>query len=261
MLDEPAMRGPAIRALAAYQNATIPKMILRYYKELRPDERQDAITTLASRPAYALALLDAVAAKQVPRSDVTAFTARQLQDLGDKKVSERLAKVLGQLRQSSGEKKTLIAKYKALLTPEILAKADPAHGRLVFNRTCFQCHTLFGAGNKIGPDLTGSNRSDLHYILENMIDPSAMIGNDYRLTNIVTDGGRLVSGIIVEETERALTVQTATERLVIPKNNIEVRRESPVSMMPEGQIEQMSFTELRDLIGYLRSKEQIPLRK
>jgi putative heme-binding domain-containing protein len=101
----------------------------------------------------------------------------------------------------------------------------------------------------------------LHYLLENMIDPSAVIGSDYRLTNILTKNGRLIPGIIVEETDRAVTVQTATERLVLSKSDIETRRVSSVSLMPEGQIEQMSFTELRDLIGYLQSKEQVALPK
>jgi putative membrane-bound dehydrogenase-like protein len=259
LLGEPVVRGPVIRALAAYQAEQTPQAILRHYQVLTPSEKQDAVATLSSRPSYALALLGAVAAGKVPRSDITVFTARQLQDLGDKKVSERLGQVWGQVRQSNADRKKLMAKYQAMLTPEVLGKANPANGRLVFNRTCFQCHRLFGAGNRIGPDLTGSNRSDVYYILENMIDPSATIGNDYRLTNIVTDSGRLISGIIVEETDRAVTIQTATERLVVAKSDIETRRASPVSMMPEGQIEQMSFTELRDLIGYLRSKQQVPL--
>jgi putative heme-binding domain-containing protein len=261
LLPEPAVRGSTIRALAAYGNDDTPKSILRWYKDLTPEEKQDAISTLASRPSYALALLDAVEKKQVPRGDLTPFTARQLQDLRDKQVSQKLEKVWGQLRQTSAEKKALIAEYKALLKPEILAKADRSQGRLVFKKTCFQCHMLFGEGNKIGPDLTGAGRFDLHYLLENMIDPSAVIGSDYRLTNILTKNGRLIPGIIVEETDRAVTVQTATERLVLSKSDIETRRVSSVSLMPEGQIEQMSFTELRDLIGYLQSKEQMALPK
>jgi mono/diheme cytochrome c family protein len=126
-------------------------------------EKQDAINTLASRPSYALALLTAIERKQVPRADVSIFTARQLKDLRDRRVTEKLDKVWGQIRQTPAEKTALIAKYKALLTPQALAGANLPQGRAVFNRTCYQCHTLFGAGNKIGPDLTGSNRFDLHY--------------------------------------------------------------------------------------------------
>src|SRR5262249_34539188 len=79
--------------------------------------------------------------------------------------------------------------------------------------------------------------------------------------NIFTKKGRLVSGIIVEETDRAVTVQTLTERVVVPKVDIEERQVSNVSMMPEGQLEKLKPDELRDLVAYLASKKQVPLPK
>ena len=80
-----------------------------------------------------------------------------------------------------------------------------------------------GEGQAIGPDLTGSQRGNLDYILENAVDPSGSIGSDYRLTNITTAKGRLLAGIVIEETDRALTVQTATEKVIVPKGEIEER--------------------------------------
>jgi putative membrane-bound dehydrogenase-like protein len=259
LLDEKPMRGAALRGLAAYHDAETPKQILRVYSSLTDVQKQDAISTLASRPQYALSLLTALEKKQIPKADVTPFTARQLQNLKNKEVSARLESVWGSLRQTPAEKKALIEKYKKMLTRDVLAKADLPKGRVVFNKTCAQCHKLFGEGHSIGPDLTGSDRANLHYILENSVDPSAVIGSDYRLTNINTKQGRLISGIIVEETDRAVTVQTATERIVLPKVDIEERKVSDVSMMPEGQLEKMTPEELRDLVGYLASKTQVPL--
>src|SRR5262249_48542567 len=101
----------------------------------------------------------------------------------------------------------------------------------------------------------------LHYILENSVDPSAVIGRDYLLNNIFTKKGRLVSGIIVEETDRAVTVQTLTERVVVPKADIEDREGSSGSMRPEGQLVKLKPDERRDLVGYLASKKQVPLPK
>jgi putative heme-binding domain-containing protein len=259
LLKDEAMRGQAMRALAGFADPEIPTAILKLYPSLRPEQRQDALATLASRPAFALALLDAVEKKAIARTDISPFTARQMQDLKDAKVADRLARVWGQVRHSSTDKKALIAKYKSLLTADVLKKADPTRGRAVYQRTCFQCHSLFGEGNKIGPDLTGSNRNDLHYVLENIIDPSAIIGRDYQLTNVMTASGRLVAGIVVEETDRAITLQTANEKLVISRADIDERQVLPISMMPEGQIEQLTFAELRDLVAYLASKEQVPL--
>ena len=42
-----------------------------------------------------------------------------------------------------------------MLTPAVLKAADLPNGRLLFAKTCQQCHKLFGEGGTIGPDLTG----------------------------------------------------------------------------------------------------------
>lgn len=254
LLAEPALRGAAIRALAVTENDATPKTLLDLYASLTANEKQDVIATLSARPRSALALLEAIENGRVPRRDLSAFTARQLQDLGHAEVRARLTKVWGQSRASSQERRQRIEQYKQRLGTDVLAKADPDKGKLVFQRTCQQCHTLHGTGGRVGPDLTGSNRTELHYVLENLLDPSAFISRDYQLTNFVTQDGRLVAGIVVEETPRAVTVQTATDRLVLSKEDIEARKVSPVSMMPEGIVEQMSFEELRDLVAYLAIK-------
>ena len=86
LLDDRALRGPVLRALAAFSSTQTPKAILRVYQSLTSAEKQDALVTLASRPPYALALLEAIVRKQVPRADVSPFVARQMQDLGNKQV-------------------------------------------------------------------------------------------------------------------------------------------------------------------------------
>lgn len=258
LIADKALCGCALRGLAAFDDQQTPQIIVACYAKLGQVEKQDAITTLTSRVGYAKALLAALEAKQIPVVDVTAYTARQLNDLGDAEVSAHLKRVWGDLRPSSEDKKKVIARFKAELTPEVLQKADPQAGRLVFQKSCQQCHKLYGEGAKIGPELTGSNRANLDYILENAIDPSAVIGRDYRLTNILLNDGRVLSGILVEDTERALTVQTINQRIVLDKNDIDELQPSTVSMMPEGQLEKMQPLEVRNLLSYLATKEQVP---
>jgi putative heme-binding domain-containing protein len=151
-----------------------------------------------------------------------------------------------------------MAKYKELLGADNLP-ADPARGRLVFNRTCLQCHRLFDSGGDVGPDLTGSDRANPSYILENVLDPSAAVAHEYTLTNVATSDGRLLSGIIREQNERSLTIQTANERIVLPREDVEALKPSSVSMMPEGQLERLTPQEIRDLFAYLASSKQVPL--
>src|SRR5204863_2897935 len=107
------------------------------------------------------------------------------------------------------------AKFKNLLTGEYLKTANLANGRALYAKTCQQCHVLFGEGGKIGPDLTGANRSNLEYLLSNLVDPSAEIGRDYRMSLVATGGGRVVTGMILERTPSRLVIQTATERVTL----------------------------------------------
>ena len=178
LLADKAMRDPAIRALAAFNDAETPEFILRHYKDFTDAEKADAVATLASRPAYATALLDAMERGDVPTRDLSAFTARQLLGLNDKNLSDKLTKVWGVIRPASADKTKLLAHYLSLTPPDALKKADRSHGRAIFARTCAKCHTLFDDGGKIGPDLTGSQRINPEYVLTKVLDPNAVVAKD-----------------------------------------------------------------------------------
>jgi putative heme-binding domain-containing protein len=259
LLADRDLRRTALRGLASYSHEATPKLVLARYGELTADEKQDAVATLASRKDYALVLLDAVEKKAVPRGDVSAYIARQLYSLGDKRVTERVREVWGDVRDSSPEKQQQMARYKAILTPGALKNANPQNGRVVFNKTCQQCHKLFGEGGTIGPDLTGANRSDLDYLLFNVIDPSAEVAQDYRMSLVYLQSGRVVTGIIVERSPVRLIVQTATERLALSREDVDTIKDSPLSIMPEKQLDGLTKEQIRDLFAYLASKTQVPL--
>lgn len=259
LLADSDLRGTAIRRLAEYADDRTPAAILERYAELTPAERRDAVTTLSSRAGYALALLDALETKTVDRADVSAFVARQLHALGDPRVSARLREVWGAVRDSPEAKREQIATLKARLTPGELSRANVSNGRLLFGRICQQCHVLYGEGGVIGPDITGSNRADLDYILANLVDPSAEIGRGYQMKVVATTDGRVLTGLIPERSATGVVVQTATERVVVPVAEVESETTSPLSMMPEGQLDAMTTDQIRDLIGYLRTTRQVPL--
>lgn len=111
----------------------------------------------------------------------------------------------------------------------------------------------------IGPDITGSNRADLDSILATIVDPSAEIGHGYRMQVVATTDGRVLTGLIAERTATGIVLQTATDRIVVPLADVESERTSPVSMMPEGQLDTLAPDAIRDLIGYLRTTRQVPL--
>jgi putative heme-binding domain-containing protein len=259
LLADPAVRGAALRGLASYSDPGTPALILDRFASLTDAEKADAVATLASRPAYALALLDAMENGRVPRRDLSAFHARQLLAFNDKKLTDRLTKVWGSIRPPSRDKTTLLARYKAMVPPDALKNADRRHGRLLFLKNCATCHTLFNDGGKIGPDLTGSQRANPDYLLSKLIDPSAVVARDYQMTVVTTTTGRTISGLVKEETDKTLTMQTQNEVVRLAKSDIEERRRSPQSMMPDGLLTPLSLGEVRDLIAYVSGTGQVPL--
>jgi putative membrane-bound dehydrogenase-like protein len=261
LLEDKVLRGAAVRGLAAFSDEKTPGLLIKHYPSFSDAEKSDAVQTLASRPAYALALLDAVEKGTVPRADLSAFTARQLMGLNNKEVSERVAKVWGTVRPASKEKAALMKKYKAILTRDYLKSADLSNGRAVFQRTCATCHRLFDDGARIGPELTGSQRAKLDYFLDNVLDPSAVVANEYRMTVVELKNGRVLNGIVKEDNDRAVTLQTQNEQVIVPKSEIDSRRASPLSLMPDGLLDKLSTEEVRDLVGYLASPKQVALPK
>jgi hypothetical protein len=69
----------------------------------------------------------------------------------------------------------------------------------------------------------------------------------------------LISGIIREQSDASLVIQTANERIVLPREDLEAVKPSAISMMPEGLLEPLSTQEVRDLFTYLASTRQVPL--
>ncbi len=152
-----------------------------------------------------------------------------------------------------------MAKYQAELTPAVLKNADRSKGRQVFQQTCATCHVLFGEGSKIGPDLTGSQRTNLDYLLENILDPSAIVPVEYQVTVLALKDGRVITGLVKSDAGQVLMVQTEKELLRVPLADVDMRQKTKQSMMPDGLLTKLKDDEIRNLIGYLTGPVQVPL--
>lgn len=249
----------ALAGLARFDDPAIARQLAKSYRNFHPSERTAVIETLVSRVSFAAELLDQMAAGAISRGDLSAAQARQIRSFGDATLTERLAAVWGELRDSPVDKQQLIETLKRQLTPDRLAKADRRHGRAVFTKSCATCHRLFGSGAEIGPDLTGGNRKNLDYLLSNIVDPSAVVSKDHQMSVLLLSDGRVINGIITAENEAALTVQTAQGRQVISRSDIEERSPSKLSLMPDGLLQPLEPVDIADLVAYLMSETQVEL--
>lgn len=259
VLADRGLAGIAASGLALFDDPDLARLLIKTYRNQRPETRPQWISILVSRPSFARLLLQAMEQGVLPRQDLTSYHVRQLHSLGDPEIDQKVTEVWGELRDSPIEKRQQIAQWKTRLTASVLQQADLSHGRLQFNTICGKCHRLFGEGQTIGPDLTGSNRNNLDYLLENMIDPSAVVNKDFRMTIVQLADGRVLNGVVVAQTDRTITLQSLTEKLTLEKTEIEEMRATSLSPMPEGQLEKLTPEEVRDLVGYLMSPHQIPL--
>jgi putative membrane-bound dehydrogenase-like protein len=259
LLDVRFLNAVAVRGLALADDPALGRKIAKSYRAFHPSDRPGVIDVLASRQAFATAMLDEMAAGGIPRGDVTAFQARQVVNLGDESLTERLGSVWGRLRDPSADRASRIASWKARLDGPTLARADLSNGRAVFQKTCASCHALYGRGGNLGPDLTGANRDNIDYLLQNVLDPSATVTADYRVTVLQLDDGRVLSGLIKARTDRTVTLQTVNEALTIETATIEGEKLTDQSIMPDGQLDPMTSDQVRDLVAYLMARTQVAL--
>ena len=256
LIDEPALTLSAIRGYAIVRNDEAPAVLISRYSKLNAQQQRAVVETLASRKAYAEALLEALKMNQIQPSAVPVQVARTLKNLLGKKFTD----VYGALPVVGAEREHLIKKYKKLCKPSAVAAADASRGRAVFQKTCAACHVLYGEGGKVGPELTGANRANLDYILLNSVYPSLDVPHAYRTVSVLTVDGRVVNGVLAEEDGTKIVLQTPEQpRVVIAKEDIDFRKISPQSMMPDGQLDAMKPQEVIDLVKYLRTTEQVEL--
>ncbi len=259
LLDDTAVSRQAAAALAAFDDPALAEELLARINSFEGDRRTAALNTLVSRKTFANQFVAALESDRLDANQIPAFIIRQAVELGDPELTKRLETAWGQISISSKDKEALYTRYRALLRPNAVASANASNGRVLYEANCGKCHKLFGVGGDIGPDITGANRTSVDYWLENILEPNALIGRGYQMTGVLKTDGQVINGIVKEENDDAITLQTATEVVVVPRDEIDAAKLSTASLMPEGQLQPMSDQEVADLIKYLTGPSQVPL--
>jgi len=216
-----------------------------------------AFGALSNRESWTHAMLDAIAAKKISAVGFPASVRRQLATSKDKGIRDHAFKVLGAWKDSSDDMKALIAAKKAAC---LTGEPDIAAGKILFQTTCMVCHVFHGGGQKVGPDLIGSGRSNLDAILANVIDPNQIIGNGYENFSLSTKDNRTLMGRVLEDTPSHVKLQAiGGAETVVPRDQIAKLENTHQSLMPMG-FGGLPDNMFRDLIWYvLAPPEEGPL--
>jgi putative heme-binding domain-containing protein len=249
LINEPELRLDAIQAIAQYNKDELGQLLVSKYKDFNETEKQHALQTLSSRPKYGWQLTQALKNQIVPKKDVPAYTARQLLRV----VGSGFIEVWGPIEQEPSLEKAY-SKYQRMITDKALATADAVRGAALFQSSCGSCHKMYGKGGNIGPDLTGSNRGSLDYLLFNVLNPSGEIQEDYKLVVVTTRDGRTYSGNVVSENNRQLTMRiVGQDAVILNKSDIQSREVQPTSLMPIGLFDPLAESEVLDLVKYMQT--------
>ncbi len=252
----PALRSAALKALVFKHTPDTANLLLEMFAELSENEKQEAVAVMATRLDFATSLLDAIDADIVAVADVSAYALQQLRSFTDEELSGRIEGHWSS-ESAQGKKADEIARYVELMDSDYLATGDAGVGRAVFNRTCAKCHTLFGEGGTIGPDLTGSGRKKADYVITNLVDPTATIDQAYRLTTVITADGRLYTGFVIKQDDAEITLRMPDAEVKLDMQKVDEIVTGNKSLMPEGMLNSFTDEEVRDLLRYLQSDTQV----
>jgi putative membrane-bound dehydrogenase-like protein len=251
-----ALRSAAFTALARYDDPAIASEVIRVYANMPEDVQAAAQSLLTARRTSAARFLEAIEAGTIDSHRVPREVVEKMVLLGDPAIAQVVTRVWGPVKPAtSAELHTRIDRLGAVIRE---GSGIPKPGKKIFDQQCARCHTLFGQGGKVGPDLTTYRRDDLDTMLLNIVNPSAEIREGYVGSVIAITDGRILSGVIVEEDKNVVVLRGADgHEATLPRDAIDTMRPSASSLMPEGLLNEMSAQQVRDLFAYLRSTQPL----
>ena len=249
------LKASILTSLQAYGDAEISKAVLAQYGNYNEDVRGVAQSLLVSRKPWAIELVNAVDRGEIAASSLPLDTVRRITIHRDEQLANLIQKHWGQVEgATSTEMQGLIERYKTVL----VGAGDPYPGKKLYMQMCGKCHTLHAIGGKIGPDLTTYKRDDIRQMLIHIVNPSAEIREGFETQIAVLNDGRVVTGFLVEQDQQTVTLRSPDGQTVsLERSSLDELNKSRKSLMPEGQLKELSDDQLRNLFAYLRSSQPL----
>jgi putative membrane-bound dehydrogenase-like protein len=249
-LDDPKFKSQILASLSKLDDPEVAGVVLARYQQLEPDLQPRAIELLTQRAVWAKPLLLAIGEKKVPASAINVNQARRLKGLRDEELTKLIAVHWGQVREGRDpDREKYINEMRQLIRK---SPGDPFAGERGFKKVCGHCHKIYGEGADVGPDITLNGRNDFNQLLSNVFDPSLVIGAGYRSYTVITHGGRVLNGLLAEESpQRVILKVQGGKQEVIARADIDEMQVSEISLMPEQLEKQLTQQEIVDLFAFL----------
>ena len=251
-----ALRSAALNALTGYADPAIASAVIKACPTMTDDVLFAAQSLLVTRRTWANEFLSAVQADSIDSHRVPREIVEKLLLLGDPALANSATRLWGPLKPAStAELQARIDRFAAVVRA---GSGIPKPGKKVFDQQCTRCHTLFGKGGKVGPDLTTYRRDDLESMLLNIVNPGAEIREGFAGSIVAATDGRILSGVILEQDKNVVILRDIEGHdVTLDRTAIETMHLTQKSLMPEGLLDSLTAQQVRDLFAYLRSTQPL----
>jgi putative membrane-bound dehydrogenase-like protein len=238
----------AVDALADQKSDQVGKLLLAEWRGYSPKVRRDVVDALLSTTKRIDALFVAVESKQVQGSEIERDKKQLLLNHPNANVRTRSQKLFG--NEVSSNRAKVVAAFQETLELE----GNVQSGRKLFEKNCSICHKVGDKGHQVGPDFTSVlNKSDADLIIS-ILDPNREAQPNFTSYTLITQQGRIHTGIIKAETATSITLRRAEGKEdIILRSNIDTLVSSGKSIMPEGLEKDISPQQLSDLLKFIRT--------
>jgi putative membrane-bound dehydrogenase-like protein len=251
--QSPELQHAALDALARLSDAPVPELLFPNWNQFSPSVRAGALDLLLGRKAGTLALLAKIESGQVSPAQIDAARRDRLLNHKEAEIRGRAGKLFSQ--PTSSDRKEVIERHRDALD----LVADAAQGKLVFEKRCAACHQLEGIGHQVGPSLLTIKDRSPEAMLVALLDPNRAVEDKYLAYDVLTTDGRILSGVIAEESGNQISLRDASgKQHDILRNQIEELHVTSRSLMPEGFEKDVTKQNLADVIKYVTTVTNSP---
>ncbi|MDR3636454.1 MAG: c-type cytochrome [Isosphaeraceae bacterium] len=252
--DEPALvRAEALQGLQRYDSAEVATALLTHYPKMPPALQDKTRDVLVSRPAWSQLVVGAAEKGTLAAKDFSVEQVRRILLHKDTSLGARAEKLWGQVRPATNRE--MQGRIQAVSIILGKGKGETAAGKPLVVKHCLSCHTLFGEGAQIGPELTAVDRKNLDVLIQNVVDPSGVIREGFQQYLVATKDGRVLSGLLAENNADKLVVLDAKGvRTPLRTDEVEDVTRANASLMPERILDPLSDQDVRDIFAYLQSE-------
>lgn len=184
--------------------------------------------------------------------------------LMDRKINEQLLPKLSAAQKRQYD--TLTADLESVLEQRQklidvrLARFDPKPdvelGKAVFATNCGICHQINNSGGVIGPQLDGIGNWGRRALVEKIVDPNKNISEAFRNYLITLNDGKVLTGLYRrDEGEVEVYANAAGQEFTVAKKDIQEKKPSQFTLMPDNFGETIPEEEFEALLGYLLSQK------